>query len=159
QSDLATTYRRIREGYGHCADFSRVYVALAHAAGLFVREWAFTHNGFGGNGHVLVEVWDPLRAQWLMLDVYNNFHACDAATQQPLSARAFRRSVLGLRPTALSYRTGEGRPGFVHQHKLIEYYRRGAAEWYMVWGNAVYSYEANPLVRGAMRLHPAAGHA
>src|SRR5688500_17703051 len=58
QSDLATTYRGIREGYGHCADFAKVYLALAHAAGVFVRQWAFTHNGFGGNGHVLTEVWD-----------------------------------------------------------------------------------------------------
>lgn len=159
QSDLATTYRRIRRGYGHCADFSRVFLALAHAAGVFAREWAFTHNGFGGNGHVLVEVWDPLRAQWLMLDVYNNFHARDAATQQPLGALEFRRSVLGVRPAAVVCRTGKGRPGFVHEHKLLEYYRRGAAEWHMVWGNAVYSYEANPLVRAALRLHPAAGHA
>lgn len=159
QSNLATTYRRIREGYGHCADFARVYLALAHAAGLFAREWAFTHNGFGGNGHVLIEVWDPLRAQWLMLDVYNNFHACDPATQQPLGALEFRRSVMGLRPAALIRKTGAGRPGFVHQHKLLAYYRRGAAEWYMVWGNAVYSYEANPLVRIALRLHPAIGHA
>ena len=40
QSDLATTYARIRRGYGHCADFVKVYLALAHAADLFVRQWA-----------------------------------------------------------------------------------------------------------------------
>ena len=33
-SDLLTTYRRIREGHGYCADFVKVYLALAHAAGL-----------------------------------------------------------------------------------------------------------------------------
>src|SRR5690606_34672031 len=86
-------------------------------------------------------------------------HACDAATRQPLGALDFRLSVIGLRPAALIRKTGKGRPGFVHPHKLLAYYRRGAAEWYMVWGNAVYGYEANPLVRWALRLHPAAGHA
>lgn len=157
QSDLATTYRRIREGYGHCADFAKVYVALAHAAGLFVRQWAFTHNGFGGNGHVLTEVYDSLRGKWLMLDVYNNFHAIDAASNQVLSALEFRDSVLGLRAPALVRPLGAGRPGFIHHAKLMEYYRRGAGEWYLIWGNAVYSAERNPVVRAAIRLHPAAG--
>ena len=157
QSDLATTYRRIREGYGHCADFAKVYVALAHAAGLFVRQWAFTHNGFGGNGHVLIEVYDPLRGKWLMLDVYNNFYAIDAASNQVLSALEFRDSVLGLRAPAIVRPLGAGRPGFIHHARLLEYYRRGAGEWYLIWGNAVYSAESNPVVRAALRLHPAAG--
>ncbi|MBX6392504.1 MAG: transglutaminase domain-containing protein [Burkholderiales bacterium] len=156
RSDLATTYRAIRAGYGHCADFVKVYVALAHAAGLFVRQWAFSHNGFGGNGHVFVEVWDAERAKWAMLDVYNNFHVLDPATRAPLSALEFRDCVLGLRPQAAIERTGPGRPGFVHPHKLWAYYRRGAGEWYLIWGNAVYSYDAHPLVRIASRLHPAA---
>ena len=157
QSDLATTYRRIREGYGYCADFAKVYVALAHAAGLFVRQWAFTHNGFGGNGHVLIEVYDPLRGKWLMLDVYNNFYAIDAASNQVLSALEFRDSVLGLRAPAIVRPLGAGRPGFIHHARLLEYYRRGAGEWYLIWGNAVYSAESNPVVRAALRLHPAAG--
>ena len=157
QSDLATTYRRIREGYGYCADFAKVYVALAHAAGLFVRQWAFTHNGFGGNGHVLTEVYDPLRGKWLMLDVYNNFYAIDAASNQVLSALEFRDSVLGLRAPAIVRPLGAGRPGFIHHARLLEYYRRGAGEWYLIWGNAVYSAESNPVVRAAIRLHPAAG--
>ena len=157
QSDLATTYRRIREGYGYCADFAKVYVALAHAAGLFVRQWAFTHNGFGGNGHVLIEVYDPLRGKWLMLDVYNNFYAIDAASNQVLSALEFRDSVLGLRAPAIVRPLGAGRPGFIHHARLLEYYRRGAGEGYLIWGHAVYSAESNPVVRAAIRLHPAAG--
>lgn len=31
QSDLNTTYTRIRDGYGYCADFVKVFLALAHA--------------------------------------------------------------------------------------------------------------------------------
>jgi len=157
QSDLATTYAHIRRGAGHCADFVKTYLALAHAAGIFVRQWAFTHNGFGGNGHVLAEVWDPLRGKWLMLDVYNNFHALDPETRQPLTALEFRDSVLGLRPAALIEKTGAGRPGFVHHARLLEYYRRGAGEWHLIWGNAVYGAERNVLVRLAMRAHPALG--
>lgn len=157
QSDLRTTYERIRAGYGHCADFARVYLALAHAAGLFARQWAFTHNGFGGNGHVVVEVYDRQRDKWVFLDVHNNFHAVDPVSREPLDALQFRDSVLGGRQ-ALVRRTGAGRPGFEHEHKLWAYYRRGAAEWYLIWGNAVYSYERPLLVRWATRLHPAAGH-
>ena len=157
QSDLATTYRRIRDGYGYCADFAKVYLALAHAAGLFARQWAFTHNGFGGNGHVLIEVWDSLRGKWLMLDVYNNFYAVDATSNQALGALEFRDSISGLRAPAIVRPIGAGRPGFVHHARLVEYYRRGAGEWYLIWGNAVYSAESNPMVRAAIRLHPAAG--
>src|SRR5262245_62402836 len=45
QADLFTTYLRIREGHGYCSDFVRVFLALAHAAGLVVRQWAFSFDG------------------------------------------------------------------------------------------------------------------
>lgn len=157
RADLLTTYRRIRRGYGHCSDFARVYLALAHAAGLFARQWAFTHNGFGGNGHVVVEVYDHQRAKWVFLDVYNNFCALDESCGEPLSALEFRDSILGLRPTALIRRLGAGRSGFVYHGKLLAYYQRGAVEWHLVWGNAVCTAERNPLVRLGMRVHPALG--
>lgn len=157
RADLLTTYRRIRSGYGHCTDFARVYLALAHAAGLFARQWAFTHNGFGGNGHVVVEVYDRQRAKWVFLDVYNNFFAVDEASGELLSALEFRDSILGLRSSALIHRIGAGRKGFVYHGKLLAYYQRGAAEWHLIWGNAVCSVERNPLVRWGLRVHPALG--
>ncbi len=157
RADLLTTYRRIRRGYGHCADFARVYLALAHAAGLFARQWAFTHNGFGGNGHTVVEVYDAQRGKWVFLDVYNNFYAADEMTGEPLSALEFRDSILGLRGSPVIHRLGVGRRGFIYHGKLLAYYQRGAAEWHLVWGNAVCAAERNPLVRWGLRVHPALG--
>lgn len=51
RADLATTYREIVEGRGYCVDFVRVYLAAAHCAGLFCRQWAFSFDGFGGHRH------------------------------------------------------------------------------------------------------------
>jgi len=147
RSDLATTYRRIREGYGYCADFVRVFLALAHAAGLFARQWAFSFDGFGGHGHTFVEVYDRARGKWCAIDVYNNFHFASAASGEPLGALEIRVALasgghgLAMRPN------GPGRPGYVLPEKGLDYYRRGLDEWYLWWGNAVFSREAQPLVQ------------
>jgi hypothetical protein len=134
-SDLLTTYRRIREGHGYCADYVKVYLALAHAAGLATRQWAFSFDGFGGHGHTFAEVFDGQREKWLFLDVFNNFHA--VAGGEPLSALELRE-VLRDRPAALRFvPNGPGRPGFVIPEKGLDYYRRGLREWYLLWGNAV----------------------
>lgn len=54
QPDLVTTFRGIvEEGRGYCADFTEVYLGWANAAGLVAREWAFSFDGFGGDGHAL----------------------------------------------------------------------------------------------------------
>lgn len=154
RADLAATYRAIRDGRGYCADFVKVYLALAQAAGLPVRRWAFSFDGFGGHGHTVVEVFDRQRARWLLLDIYNNFHAVDAGSGEPLGALEYREALLGQRGEARMRRSGPGRPGFVHEHKALEYYRRGVDQWYLMWGNAVYSYDAHPLVRWAGRVSP-----
>lgn len=148
QSDLASTYRGIvDDGRGYCADYTSVYLGLAHAAGLVAREWGFTFDGFGGHGHTLIEVFDRQRGKWVFLDVFNNVHALDAATGSPLSAMEFREFVLGRRATPVVRPNGPGRLGYRHEAKLVDYYRRGASEWYLWWGNAVLTYDAQPAVR------------
>lgn len=147
RADLSTTYRRIREGYGYCADFVKVYLGLAHAAGLFARQWAFSFDGFGGHGHAVVEVFDRQRERWVFVDVYNNFHAIDTRSDDVLSALEFRDFAAGRRDRIAIRPNGTGRPGFIYEAKALDYYRRGAPEWYMWWGNAVFSYYAHPLVR------------
>jgi hypothetical protein len=147
--DPVTTYRRIREGHGYCADFVKVYLALAHAAGLVARQWAFSFDGFGGHGHTFPEVFDSQRGKWLFLDVFNNFHAVAGPDRQPLSAFELRE-VLRDRPADLRFEpNGPGRPGFIHHEKAVDYYRRGLREWYLLWGNAVISPARSPLVNWA----------
>jgi len=148
QSDLETTYLAImNRGKGYCADFTQVYLGLAHAAGLFVRERAFSFDGFGGYGHAFIEIYDRQRARWLWLDVYNNVHAIDTQTKEPLSPDEFRAYALGKRGNVLVQPNGPGRLGYKHTDKLVDYYRRGANEWYLWAGNAVFSYQNHPLVR------------
>ncbi len=149
RSDLSTTYRRIRDGYGYCADFVKVYLGLAHAAGLFARQWAFSFDGFGGHGHTFVEVFDRQRRHWIFVDVFNNFHAIDGSSNEVLSALDFRDFAAGRREGVAMRPNGSGRPGFIYEAKALDYYRRGVSEWYMWWGNAVFSYYANPLVQTA----------
>jgi hypothetical protein len=152
RADLQTTLRRIREGYGYCADFVKVFTGLAHAAGIFCRQWAFSFDGFGGHGHVIVEIFDPVRGKWLFLDVHNNFHVVDAKANEPLGALEFRDYLLGLRGEAKMVPNGPGRPGYIHPEKALDYYRRGLDQWYLMWGNSVFTYDAQPVVRVASRL-------
>lgn len=148
QADLAETYQRITaQGEGYCGDFVDVFTGLATAAGSFTRAWAFSFDGFGGHGHIFNEVWDREAGAWRMVDVFNNVYPVDA-TGRGLSATEFRTSLLrgdaGLRLVPLA---PEGRPGFVHEHKAIDYYRRGLPEWYLWWGNNVFGYDQAPAVR------------
>ena len=150
QSDADTAYRGIvADGRGYCADFTQVYLGLAHAAGLFAREWGFSLDGFGGHGHAFIEVFDRQRGRWVWLDVYNNVHAIDRRTGEPLSAMELRRALQGGFDAISIQPNGPGRLGYKHTEKLIDYYRRGAAEWYLWWGNAVFSYDANKLVHAS----------
>jgi hypothetical protein len=128
----------------------KVYLALAHAAGLVARQWAFSFDGFGGHGHTFVEVFDRRRRKWLFLDVFNNFHAV-ASTGEPVSAFELRDSLQGQRADVRLEPNGPGRPGFIYREKALDYYRRGLPEWYLWWGNAVVSAAASPIVRWASR--------
>jgi hypothetical protein len=142
QSDLKTTYRRIVEhGDGYCADFVRVFSALAVTAGIPVRSWAFSFDGFGGHGHVFPEIWNRQLARWQLVDVFNNYAIVDTAGR-PLSAAEFRRALIEstagvqLRPLAAL-----APPGFTFEAKAWEYYSRGVPEWYLWWGEQAFGYD------------------
>lgn len=157
QSDLNTTYVRIGMGYGYCADFVKAFLGLSHAAGLFSRQWCFSFDGFGGHGHTAVEVFDRQIGKWCFLDVHNNIHARDLVTNLPLGALEFREALLRQDRTFRIKQNGTGRLGFAIEEKLLAYFNRGLQEWYLVAGNAVFSYDANPAVRWASRLSGSLG--
>jgi hypothetical protein len=136
RADLATTFREIVAGRGSCADYVRVYLAAAHHVGLFCRQWGFTFNGYGGHGHVFVEVYDRDRRRWAFLDVHNNVYATAEGSNEPLDALGVR-DRLRRGDSIVFRRAGAGRLGWSDADKLLAYYRRGAEEWYMLWGNDV----------------------
>lgn len=148
QSDLRGTYDKIlNDGSGYCGDFTRVFMALVMAAGMQVRAWSFSFDGFGGHGHIWPEVWNRQLGQWQLVDVFNNYYFV-GAEGIPLSALALRRAMQQqpktLRLMALS---PSGRQGYEVQSKAWDYYHRGLAQWYLSWGNNVYSYDQAFLVR------------
>lgn len=147
QSNLAETYRRITtRGEGYCVDFVKVFSAIAIAAGIPVRSWAFSFDGFGGHGHVLPEIWNRQAKQWQMLDVFDNSYF--RTTGEPLSAKAFREAMLADDPQLRLLPLHAGaRPGYIHEEKAWAYYRRGLSEWYLWWGTNPFTYEQSWSVR------------
>jgi hypothetical protein len=143
---LDTTYRRIREGYGYCSDFTDVYLALARAAGLDARMWGFSFDGFGGDGHAFIEIFDRQHGKWTFVDVFNNMYAVDAATGERLSALELREVLLGKRAARFERLTGGRMPYRNHPEKAWEYYRRGMDQWYLSWGTALETMDRNPVV-------------
>jgi hypothetical protein len=142
----------VQHGRGYCADFVRAFLALAHAAGVPARQWAFSFDGFGGHGHTFVEVYDEVSGKWLFLDVFNNLHALDRRSGRPLSALELRAALLHGAADFSFVPNGAGRPGFPIEARAIDYFRRGAPEWYMWWGNAVFDRDASALVQSAQTI-------
>lgn len=151
---LEQTYRKVvAEGEGYCGDYARLFSAMAQAAGIPVRQWSFSFDGYGGHGHIFNEVWDEKSRRWLAIDVYNNYLYVDAQTGTPLSALEFRAALRGERSSPLLRQLNpQVRPGFAVPEKATDYYRRGANEWYLQWGSDIAGADQNPWVKWTDRL-------
>lgn len=160
QDSLKRTHRAITErGDGYCADFIDVFQAIASAAGLQVRAWAFSFDGFGGHGHIFIELWNRDLKRWQLIDLYNNFtFAVDGGAH--LSAREFRE-VMTREPERLQLRSIEPRApaGYSRRDKAIAYYQRGLDEWYLFWGSQVLASEQSLAYRALAPLSQTAGEA
>lgn len=148
KSDLRGTYRAIVErGDGYCGDFVRVFTAIANAAGMTVRPWAFSFDGFGGHGHIWLEVWNRQQSQWQLVNIFDNHYYLDGR-QQPLSALALRRAIVsGAADLQLRALHPGARPGYAVEAKAWDYLRRGVNEWYLPWGNNVFTQDSAWAVR------------
>jgi glycosyltransferase involved in cell wall biosynthesis len=147
---LQETHRRIVEqGDGYCGDFVRVFTAIANAAGMEVRPWAFSFDGFGGHGHIWMGVWNRQTGTWHLADVFNNqYFTLDDGP--PLSTLQVRAALLNADPR-LVVRTlaAELPPAWEDEAKYLDYLRRGLDAWYLPWGHNVMSMEAVTAIRGA----------
>jgi glycosyltransferase involved in cell wall biosynthesis len=152
QSDLETTHLKIvDQGAGYCGDFVRVFTAIANAAGMVVRPWAFSFDGFGGHGHIWVEVWNRRRQAWELADVFQNYQYV-LADGVPLSAAQTRAALIRHDPQLqLLPLSPVAPPGWAIEAKARDYLQRGLAEWYAPWGNNVMSVDGAPAVRWSAR--------
>lgn len=146
---LEETYRKVvAEGEGYCGDYARLFSAMAQASGIPVRQWSFSFDGYGGHGHIFNEIWDASSGRWLLIDVYNNFVFVDSVSNKPLSALEFRAALRGeSAPPKLVTLNAAIRPGNDIPPQAIDYYQRGANEWYLLWGSDVAGADQNPWVK------------
>jgi hypothetical protein len=151
---LEETHRAItQDGQGYCNDFVRVFQALASAAGMRVRVWAFSFDGFGGHGHVFPEVWNRQRQQWELVDLFNNYLFTLQGQTDPLSARDFRRHM-SVNPQRVEFRplVAQARVGWQERDKGVEYYQLGLQQWYLFWGSNAMDAERGHLARALAPL-------
>lgn len=151
--DVSETYRTIlASGAGYCSDIIDSYIALAQAAGLFVRPWAFSFDGFGGRGHIVVEIFDRQRDRWVMLDVFNNVQPLDRKTGTPVSVSEFREAFAKSKENIIFSQIGSGRQEFKTYKKLEDYYFSGINQWYFWNGNNVISRADSQVVQLAENI-------
>jgi hypothetical protein len=146
QKSTVAAYRAIvGSGAGYCADYTQVMNGLAQAAGIPIREWGMSFDGYSGNGHAFSEIFDRQRQHWIFVDSFYSFYVTDEHGA-PLSVADFRRrlltpaaplQVVPIRPQKFAFKTAQA---------ALDYYRRGADTLYLWWGNDVFSYDAHPLV-------------
>jgi len=151
QANSRETYEGIRAGKGgYCSDYTQSFNALALAAGLAVREWGFAWEDMA-NGHAFSEVWDPELQKWVFVDSFVSFYVVDRASGLPLSVLEFRDALLD-DPGAGGLEVVQIVPerfGFKSVDKALAWYRRGLPRLFLVLGNGVYSYDADPVIQMA----------
>jgi Transglutaminase-like superfamily len=155
QSNLRDTYRRIiSDGDGYCGDFTRVFMAFAISAGIPVRAWAFSLDGFGGHGHIWPEIWNRQLGKWQLVDIYNNFYFHNG-DRVAVSAAVFRHAIKSQPlPLHRALLHAQARPGYESEEKMWTWYRKGLPGWYMVWGNNVFSRSLESLEGIALNVFP-----
>src|SRR3546814_4952809 len=106
------------------------------------------------NGHAFNEIWDPKLQKWVFIDSFVSFYVVDRASGGPLSALEFRAALLE-EPDAEAIEVMQIVPErfpFKSVERALEWYRRGVPRMFLVLGNSVYSYDADPVIQAAEAL-------
>jgi hypothetical protein len=154
QAGLDETYRRITgQRQGYCADFTRVFSGLAVAAGLPVRTWSISFEGFGA-GHSFSEIHDARMSKWILVDSFHSLYFVDDRTGEPLSViEVHDRLVLPDGKSGIALRQiVEGRMPFRSDELAIDYYRRGFKQLALVWGDNIFDYDQSKAVQVASHV-------
>lgn len=149
-SNTYDTYQKIMtEERGYCADYTQVFNGIAIAAGIPVREWGVSFDGFSGDGHAFNEIYDETLNKWIFIDSFYSLYAKDARTGEPLSVLEFQNRLLKENPQELISVEPIVRDRFKFKDadRVLKYYKRGSQQFYLWFGNNVYSYDNSLPVR------------
>lgn len=149
----------VREGRGYCADFVKAFTGIAAARGIAVRQWGFAFRGFG-SGHTFNEVYDTGLGKWVMVDSFHSLYFVDPASRMPLSTLEVHDRLLAIGDAPAGIEIVRIAPSgfpFRSDELALDYYRRGMAQLWMVWGNNVFDYEASLGGWLEARVHRALG--
>lgn len=156
QSTTLQAYRGIRGlGNGYCADYTQVFNGIAFAAKVPVREWGVSFDGFGGDGHAFTEIYEPDLRKWIFIDSFYSFYVT-SHSGEPLSALEFQKVLQSDTPLARVkvVPISSSKFAFHSPQRAINYYRRGAHQFFLILGNNVFSYENHKIVRLLRPLSP-----
>lgn len=151
---LAAYHSIVASNEGYCSDYTQVFNALNLAAGIPVREWGMSFDGFSGKGHAFSEIYDSTFDKWVFVDSFFSFYMVDAVTGIPLSVDEFRKRLLA-EDASLSEAVvpiDAGAFSFKTPQKAVNYYAAGAEQFFLWFGNDVFSYDSNPIVASAARF-------
>ena len=147
QRVASRTLREMREtGIAYCSDVSQVFVGLAHARGLFAREWSVYFGAVGGSAHSFNEIFDRQRNKWVMVDAQIAFVPLRASTGEPLSFLEFRELLATRREREIRI-DFLGTTYFSTPAEVFAFYRPGLHRTGLTWGNAEFSIENGAISR------------
>ena len=149
KSSTSETYKAIlTERRGYCSDYTQVLNGLGYAAGIPIREWGLSFDEYSGDGHGFSEIYDRKLGKWVFVDSFYSMYVVDRSNGVPVSVLELRERLAA----GAGVETLEVEPivrerfGFRSPEKALEYYRRGADQFFLYFGNNVFSYDANPIV-------------
>jgi hypothetical protein len=142
--DSFLTYDQIQSGKGYCADYSRVFTALAISARIPVRAWGFGVDGFG-SGHAFNEIYDKDIGKWILIDSFYSLYVVDKGTGVPLSVLEFQERLVDERQNQdIQVKPIEpAKFAFKSSEQAISYYRKGSDQFYLNWGHNVFNSDHN----------------
>jgi hypothetical protein len=147
QSSTLEAYEAIRAtGTGYCADYTQVFNALALAARLPVREWGMSFDKFDGSGHAFSEIFDRRSGRWIFVDPFNGLLVRDRSTGRALSVLEFRQRLIDDELDRIDVADVGSRHRFDSAREVLEYYRKGADEFFLWFGNNVFTYDQSPVI-------------
>ncbi len=149
KSSTLNTYKTMMTSKaGYCSDYTQVFNGIAYSADIPVREWGMSFDGYSGRGHAFNEIYDHRIGKWIFVDSFNSFYVLDKKTNIALSAIEFSEKLKQNKTDEITITpiTPE-RFGFRDTNHAIEYYRRGADQFFLWFGNNVLSYDNHFAIR------------